>query len=517
MNALTVTSHFVLEKVNINEITDTNTWLQWFHKAKLNMLGIDILSWDGHKLNNAVGEEGPPSLVRLHPLHFVLYIILFMSILTNSSYLLKAFDIRWPVGPTTPLIKPKWNIDGKVDPIIFKLSQKDFSLFRFFVSYNLCEESRFLAKSSVLLEESLTKTLILFGYEKTNTPPTTYSISLLSKLLEFQFILDEEESKSRKVEGIMTVRCSKVSWSMLKNADCITKTHVNIESIKLTQTSKNCEWSGFPDLLLPLPAASSNVSGNDESNTSHPHCLLQFTSTTQPDGNHNAKTLHLDSAGIFYIVPAWQHCGKFFQNLPTTPEVFALEDMHSIMQIGDRFYRMTSSKTNKEDEGQQELKMNNTRSGSSHFLLHLAFPRIILVADAATKDNCQSIMISMCNLHFLREINMQNENFVAFCDGLEVSTGKARSHSSSSGSSLLYPLSISSSLTKSSLGNGSDHISGWVWTGEVQVRAAYTDLTHTIYVINGIETQLRENEADIARSISARHSTEYTKQSQNSM
>ena len=69
MNALIVTSHFVLENVNINAITDTNTWLQWFHKAKLNMLGVDILSWDGHKLNNEVGEEGPPSLVRLHLLH----------------------------------------------------------------------------------------------------------------------------------------------------------------------------------------------------------------------------------------------------------------------------------------------------------------------------------------------------------------------------------------------------------------------------------------------------------------
>ena len=83
MNALTVTSHFVQENVNINAIADT--WLQWFHKAKLNMLGVDILSWDGHKLNNAVGEEGPPSLVRPHSLHYALYYTYFMY--TNKYFL----------------------------------------------------------------------------------------------------------------------------------------------------------------------------------------------------------------------------------------------------------------------------------------------------------------------------------------------------------------------------------------------------------------------------------------------
>ena len=62
MNALTVSSHFMREHVHKKEgqLTD---WFQWYHKAKLDMLGVDILSWDERKLTNVAQEECPPSLV----------------------------------------------------------------------------------------------------------------------------------------------------------------------------------------------------------------------------------------------------------------------------------------------------------------------------------------------------------------------------------------------------------------------------------------------------------------------
>ena len=141
-----------------------------------------------------------------------------------ETILSQSLTIQWPVGPTAPLIKPKWNIDGKIDPfLMFTLSQKDFSLFRFFVSYNIGEKSRFDSGPEHRFEDTTQVmpnkkvNLVLYGYEKKGVPPTTYSIKLSLDLLEFQFLLDEEESKSRKMEGIMNVNCTNASWSLVKH------------------------------------------------------------------------------------------------------------------------------------------------------------------------------------------------------------------------------------------------------------------------------------------------------------
>ena len=232
----------------------------------------------------------------IHCCNFCVYITYIHPTDSHSSST-KTLNIQWPVGPTASLIKPKWNVDGKVDPLIFSLSQKDFSLFRFFVNYNLLGPSRFLSIPEDSSQCHTPTRLVLFGYEKINAPPTTYSIKLSCDLLQFKFLLDAEESVSRKVEGIMNVSCSQASWLLVKLADCITKTKVNVESILLTQTSKK-KWKGFPDLLLPLPSSGNS---DDSSVISRPHCLLQFTSTTHPNGN-NMKTLHLDAAGIYVSV-----------------------------------------------------------------------------------------------------------------------------------------------------------------------------------------------------------------------
>jgi hypothetical protein len=221
----------------------------------------------------------------------------------------KTLNIQWPVGPTASLIKPKWNVDGKVDPLIFSLSQKDFSLFRFFVNYNLLGPSRFLSIPEDSSHCHTPTRLVLFGYEKINAPPTTYSIKLSCDLLQFKF------------EGIMNVSCSQASLSLVKLADCITKTKVNVESIRLTQTSKKDEFVGFPDLLLPLPTSGNS---DDSSVISRPHCLLQFTSTTHPNGN-NMKTLHLDAAGI-YVSVYWMSSHVAITYLTLKSTLFFLEN-----------------------------------------------------------------------------------------------------------------------------------------------------------------------------------------------
>ena len=499
MNALTVSSHFMREHVHKKEgqLTD---WFQWYHKAKLDMLGVDILSWDERKLTNVAQEECPPSLVS--SCKYIIYIKQNERPLTSLS--LPAFvfsqslNIQWPVGPTAPLIKPKWNVDGKIDPfLVFTLSQKDFSLFRFFVSYNIGEKSRFDSGPEPRLKDTTqgmsnkNVNLVLYGYEKKGVPPTTYSIKLSLDLLEFQFLLDETESKSRKVEGIMNVNCTNASWSLVKNADCITRTCVNVGSIRLTQTSRRHEWNGFPHLLLPLPQASSEGNVHEMPNS---HCLLKFTSTTHPNGD-NVKTLHLDSAGIYMIIPAWQYVGIFFQDLPIAPEVFAIEEMGSIMQVGDRFYRMSksSSKDGQNKDIEVMAEVDNAIPSSSHiskqFLLTLTSPRIILVEDATNQqDDCGTLTLSMRNLGFLRKANAHNEANTLFIDGLGIHTSMT---SLSHRSSLLCPFSICGSLTKTLQSKGSPQSTlGWVWAEEFQARAAYTDLTHTIDVLTGVKKQM---------------------------
>jgi len=195
------------------------------------------------------------------------------------------------------------------------------------------------------------------------------------------------------------------------------------------------------------------------------------------------------------IMPAWRHVGTFFNNLPTSPEVFALEEMSSIMQIGDRFYRMSKGTTAVGASQRNDTKPNEANdapdpTSSKEFLLTLITPRIILVEDAAT-DECQCLTLSMSHLNFLRQTNAHEEVNTLFCDGLEVFTGMANNHSSP-GSSLLYPFSMSGSLKKTlpSRDCSTQSLSGWVWTEELQASAAYTDLTHSISVFIGVEKQM---------------------------
>jgi hypothetical protein len=89
------------------------------------------------------------------------------------------------------------------------------------VSHNLSEPSRFLSRSTN--EENQERRFVLFGYEKTGVPPTTYFIQLSSESLKFSFVCDEEESTSKRVEGAMDVVFQNASWSLLKDADCISK------------------------------------------------------------------------------------------------------------------------------------------------------------------------------------------------------------------------------------------------------------------------------------------------------
>lgn len=431
-------------------------WTQWFHNCRVELCDLDVQSWDESKLNNASSASKSPSLV---------------------------LNVRWPVGPTAPLVKPKWNVVGNVDAMSMRLSRKDFSLFRFFVNYNLLEPSRFLSNNDSVGKAADTPTdLVLFGYEKKGLPPTTYSLSLSTECLEFHFYVDGEESRSGRSEGMMCVKCTNASWSLLKNADCISRQKANVESIHLAQTSNRKEWSGFPDLLLPISSAP------DQSKS----CLLQFTSTTRPNGD-NVKTLHLDHAGIYMIVPAWQHVGDFFKYLPVSPDIFTTEEISSVMQVGDRFYRMSKAATrdtNKTADGAvQDTHQTTCPTESKEFLFSLTSPRIILVADATGAADMNScVTLHMANLHYHQKTNGNTTAKSVVCNGMEIFAGHVGDPSSYS--SLICPFSACGSLTKSLSIKSSEQMNGWIWMEELKAHATYTDLTSSVDVLNGFNKQI---------------------------
>ena len=433
-------------------------WTQWFHNCRIEFCDLDAQSWDESKLNEVASLSKSPSMV---------------------------LNVRWPVGPTAPLVKPKWNVVGTIDPLSMRLSRKNFSLFRFFVNYNLSEPSRFLSNDSLgRAADGASANLVMFGYEKKGLPPTTYSISLSFQCLEFHFYVDGDENRSGRPEEMMCVRCMNTSWSLLKNADCISRQQAKVESIHLQQTSNRKEWSGFPDLLLPIASIPNQSSS----------CLLQFTSTTRPNGD-NVKSLHLDHAGIYMIVPAWQHVNDFFKFLPTSPEIFTNEEMSSVMQVGDRFYRMSKAATSEidraTDNAAQVAQQTTSATESKEFLFSLTSPRIILVADAtgtAEKNSC--VTLHMANLHYHQSSHGNTSAQSVICNGMEIFAGQVGNPSSNS--SLICPFSLCGSLTKTQRLESypPEQTNGWIWMEELKAHAAYTDLTSSVDVLNGFNKQI---------------------------
>jgi hypothetical protein len=253
-----------------------------------------------------------------------------------------------------------------------------------------------------------------------------------------------------------------------------------MKSISLKQTSNNKEWAGFPELLLPLAIGSSE--------SQH---IMQFTSTTHPDGN-NVKTLHLDNPGIFLIAPAWKHVLNYFKYLPTNPDVFSRSEMSSIMQIGDRFYRLSknSHPTSTEDDAPSLAStLSAEESVKRQLLVTLTSPRIIFVADATRQQSdTTTLTVYLSNMNYLSDSSPKYQSQTVVCDGLEIFTGLAKQ---SPTSSLLCPLSVCGSVTKTISKESPPHLKGWIWMEEIKARASYIDLTSTIDVCNGVETQAK--------------------------
>jgi hypothetical protein len=98
--------------------------------------------------------------------------------------------VRWPIGPTAPLIVPKWDVFIRHGYVELKLllKQDDYALLQNIVSLNICQESRnyqaWLSwklenknKTGITLVEQLR--MVKFGYDVKDAFPSTYASSSL--------------------------------------------------------------------------------------------------------------------------------------------------------------------------------------------------------------------------------------------------------------------------------------------------------------------------------------------------
>lgn len=455
------TSSSISQAAEASSIPISTDWTQWFNNCTVDMEALDVRSWDERKLNVVQAGNSPPTMT---------------------------VKLRWPVGPTAPLIKPKWNVSGAVggpsSPLILRLTSKDFSLLRFFVSHNVLEPSRFQQTMSNDSSASEGSNLVLFGYEKVGVPPTTYSLQLTSQNLQFQFI-----DTSLKDEGVSDIILSNASWTLSRGVDCISRQRATVQSIQLRQTNNCVDWSGYPDLLSPRA-------------TSEHENLLDYTSTSLPSGE-NAKGLHLNQAAIYLIIPAWREVSDFFKSQPACPEIFSLSEMPSIVQLGDRFYRMSKlsdpnsiAAAEKQKHPSKEDTATARHAPARQFRITLTNPQIIAVADSSARcSGSQSLTSKTSHVDFLWESQGDESRKSCFCDGLELYTGN--------GSNILLPVSFAASELTAQ-GDKTTR----VWIEQVNVRASYTDLTEAIEVCEGVSKQSVTRNEQRAHSSTANHSTD---------
>ena len=117
MKSLNVSSlEFIQEQVHKEE-GKLNNWFQWFHKVKLLMSGVDILSWEESQLTNLDEEGPPPSLVSIVCLYdtFATFVCILLTFILPILILLpqRLSIFNGPSAPPLAWSNPNGTLMGK--------------------------------------------------------------------------------------------------------------------------------------------------------------------------------------------------------------------------------------------------------------------------------------------------------------------------------------------------------------------------------------------------------------------
>jgi hypothetical protein len=455
--------------------------MQWYNNCDVCLNDLRIFSWCGQELGkNAVVAD----------------------ILLN-----------WPVGPTAPLVVPKWKVDCRLDSLDISLRRSDYALLQNIISHNIGEVSRYLDEWEALqnlspeaTERYQERIMVHFGYDNKDVVASTYDLTVAVPSLSFSLV--EED---RDVENTLAVaRCIDLVWQLRKSSDRVSRQKATC----VVDLETPNPVSGF-DKMLSLSKYDSERSsaseGTEDSDEGAP--LLSYTSTTRPSGD-NIKTLDIVGACIYMVVPVWRRFSSFFQVLPE-PQILSEHDVGASIQVGDRWYKIGGSSfddiekiDSSANKGRQLswvslYSLSNTVVGSrrrsqsttirytpsSQLRVLLTSPRIIL-SSIPVDGTITCLILRMHHLDYL-QINNGEERKLSksfFLHDVEVYTTSNENSSQQNMdrrvNSLIHPWCVSGAVERCN-GEATDDCEAHslrISADVLQARAAYSDMAIAIDV-----------------------------------
>jgi hypothetical protein len=466
--------------------------VQWFNNCAMELNDLKLTSWEGAEISGSHVRSASES--------------------TSTSAANARIRVNWPVGRWALSIVPKWKVECNIDRLILNLRRDDYALLQHIILYNIGELSRHLEEWDALqnlppseLDRYKKEIMVHFGYDKKDTEPTTYDISLMVPSIKF-FMIDSAASRENT---IMEADCTMVEWQMRKLRDRISRQRVtcDIALAKPRGRDRNTAVNSI-DLLLPMNDAPSDQTRE-----------LSYTSTTQPSGD-NVKMLSIVNACIFAVYPAWVTVKDFFSNLPEA-DFMGRDEVGLAMQIGDRWYRIASSSSVLPAAASKEQSFSsrtyddtNGGSPSFQFRLLLRSPRIILSSEpkSGAKNTC--VVLRMDHFDFLHQNDGDTRKTTKtfFVHDLELYTSSSSvfGHGYVDENSLLHPWCISGQYRSSDprLSGTFDERDMRVKADMIQATAAYSDMSVAVDVGLQFLSDLQESQRSVSSGAVSPNTTE---------
>ena len=368
--------------------------VQWFNNCTVTLKDLRLKSWCGTELSRVEVATGPT--------------------FTESSKNAE-ITLSWPTGPGAQLVRPKWNVNCRVDDVNIYLRKTDFALLQNIIMHNIGEPSRHLdewielqALPKSQLERYKNQIMVHFGYDKKDAIPTTYKVEV--KVSSLGFFLAEGSTSFSGETIAAEARCVNLVWGMQKLSDCISRQHVTCDIV----ISQPCIVDGITStvhLILPseLDLASQYSTPAKACDGKRAPELI-YTSTSRTSGD-NVKTLDISNACIHCVYPAWIRVGSFFSGLQA-PEVWTENEVSLSMQIGDRWYQIGGTTSTLppskllDDEVIQALQRSSSSRLDEHvpsyeFHLRLVAPRVVLNSNGDSSEMA-TVVLHMDHFDYLQ-------------------------------------------------------------------------------------------------------------------
>ena len=404
------------------------------------------------------------------------------------------------------------------------LRRSDYTLFHHILWNNIGEESRHLDEWNALqtlpldqLNEYKNRIMVHFGYDKKDAPPTTYKITIGIESIRLHFCSDD-------LEPIIDIVCHDLKWSLEKKRDKISRQKLLCKSIQLGHTAKSETSPRYRKLLTPLESHDSQeIDGEilscDIDTVVEGNPQLIYTSTTRSSGD-NVKYLEVNDACILFIYPTWIHIKNFFTDLPD-PTMMKRQDILNSVQIGNRWYPINKIDARDDLEvsdclnkkaSEETIGSNATIKSSPEYQLRIKLvgPRIILPGSPLTPVGAEintnkAITLKLSHLDFLRKIDIDGCNSKSlFVHDLELFTGQAddafhRENKTRGEHSLIYPLCFGAGSVYRSCDQNVYQCNNWVVADVISVRAAFTDMTLAMDVLQNTLSDYRQVSSNIRK------------------